>query len=62
MAQFYHLDIDLSLFDEQRAILNGLIATLRAGHPATVSPTHKVSLEALEGLQNLLDAITDQTD
>ena len=62
MEQFYFLNIGQAEFDEQRALLERLVGLLNAGQPAQVEPSGTVSLDALVGLQNLCDAITDQME
>ena len=62
MAQFYFLNIGQAEFDEQRALLERLVGLLHAGQPARVEPSDTISLDALVGLQNLCDAITDQME
>jgi hypothetical protein len=62
MEQFYYLNIGQAEFDEQRALLERLVALLYAGQPATIEPSDTISRDALVGLQNLCDAITDQME
>ena len=62
MEQFYFLNIGQSEFDEQRALLERLVGLLHAGHTATIEPSDTIALDALVGLQNLCDAITDQME
>lgn len=62
MPQFYHLNIGQSEFDEQRALLERLVGLLHAGQSATIDPSDAISLDALVGLQNLCDAISDQME
>ncbi len=60
MAQFFFLNIGQAEFDEQRALLERLVGLLHAGQPSKVGLSDTVSVDALVGLQNLCDAITDQ--
>lgn len=62
MAQFFFLNIGQPELDEQRALLESLVALLHAGQPATIEPSDTISLDAIVGLQNLCDAITDQME
>jgi hypothetical protein len=62
MATTFSLNIGQAEFDEQRALLERLIGLLHAGQPVKVEPSDTISLDALVGLQNLCDAITDQME
>lgn len=62
MPQFYHLNIGQAELDEQRALLERLVGLVHAKQTATIEPTDEIAVDAIIGLQNLLDAIADQTD
>ena len=62
MSQFFNMRIGQSELDEQSSLIGGLIGVLRSGNVASISPTDKISIDALVGLENMLDAISDQMD
>ena len=62
MTQPYYLEIDQAELDEQRALLDTLLAVHFVGQPATVDFNDKITVDCLVGLQNILDAIADQRD
>ena len=57
----YSLIIGQSELNEQSALISGMLHRLTAGLPFTIDPFDKISLDALIGLENLLDELAVQS-
>jgi hypothetical protein len=62
MSQFFNMIIGQSELDEQSALVSGMLVTLRAGSTLTIDASNKTAIDALAGLENLLDEIAVQMD
>jgi len=62
MGQFFYLNVDQSLLDEQSSLISAIIGTLNIGKPFTIDPTDKTTIAALVGIEGLIDALELQSD
>ena len=62
MSQFFHLNIDESLLVEQLSQVGGMVGILRSGNTVTIDPTDIFSIGLLEGLEELLSEMAEQSD
>jgi len=62
MSQLFKLNVNRSLLSAQREELSKIVWTLSSDRTVTISPDDKAVVNALAGIENLLDALSDQSD
>jgi len=62
MSQLFKLNVNRSLLSAQRNELSKIVWTLSSDRTVTIGPDDKAIVSALAGIENLLDALSDQSD